>query len=202
MASLPGEHVKTTLLVAQCLVCTPSYWSIDIFSWILFYFQSTRPAFTLYYNDSALHGLPLQLNIWANAWYRAYSNDTSWKIDVTSRSLPKVNPTVQFSNRIFNAIRLIGLAFCMISGQFGYVVCEDRKVNMPFTVTRYRLPHPRVQKYIQMVHRNNAQEAPWGDWFWLIDWLFISTLIDIDWLIIYFHLNRWVQSNNKRVRTY
>jgi hypothetical protein len=28
----------------------------------------------------------------------------------------------------------------------------------------------------------------WIDWF--------------DWLIIYFHLNRWVQSNNKRIKIY
>lgn len=97
-----------------------NFTSVDLTSF------ATSPAFTLYYNDTALHSLPLQLNIWANAWYRAYSSDASWMINVTSRSLPKINPTIEFSGRVFNGIRLIGLAFCMFSGQFGFEVSEDR----------------------------------------------------------------------------
>ncbi|XP_064639589.1 cholesterol transporter ABCA5-like isoform X2 [Lineus longissimus] len=88
----------------------------------------TGPSnFTAVYNDTAVHSLPVALNIITNALYQMVMSNPLAHINATSLPWPVVSPGYQLNNGVFSSVIMIGVALSTLPSGFASDIVKDRQ---------------------------------------------------------------------------
>jgi len=84
------------------------------------------------YNDTAVHSVPLGINIIGsilNMNALKSQNKTPYPLETTILPFPGLKPEFTYDGTAFTSILLIGLALIVIPGGFGILVVSERQVR-------------------------------------------------------------------------
>ena len=105
--------------------------------YMLFLFCASQPYlffqsegnFTALYNDTAVHSLPVTINIISNALYQMALSNPVAHINVTSLPWPAVLPKFELNNGVFSSVIIIGVALSTLPSGFTADIVKDRQVR-------------------------------------------------------------------------
>ena len=84
-------------------------------------------AFKMVYNDTAVHSIPITLNIISNTLLSMFANSSKLQISVqqwaaSSKELPK------FDGSLFGSVMLLGMSFAVVPAGFAMQIVYERAV--------------------------------------------------------------------------
>ena len=87
----------------------------------------------MWYNDTAVHSVPLGINILGSILHMnalKSQNKTPYPLESTILPFPGLKPEWTYDASAFTSILLIGLALIVIPGGFGIAVVAERQVRL------------------------------------------------------------------------
>ncbi|XP_065844261.1 cholesterol transporter ABCA5-like isoform X4 [Oscarella lobularis] len=84
--------------------------------------------FSLFYNDTLVHSLPIGINVMSNVYYRNLTQ-SSEGIAVTNYPFPYENPPIPFDGDSYVFVLIVGIAFLLTPSSFGLEIVQDREVR-------------------------------------------------------------------------
>lgn len=102
-------------------------------------FQDISSSFEMRYNDTAVHSVPVGINILGSILHMnalKSQNKTPYPLESTILAFPDLKPQWTYDNTAFVSILLIGMALAIIPGSFGILVVAERQVRTKEWITK------------------------------------------------------------------